>query len=163
MMKGYLGVKTPMGTVYYLDSERSDKESWIMILRHNFKKHRKCFRYTYYEKNGTNGYHIQEFWTDMTVNRLADMGFKRSDGFVDRLAYSFTKVYVRLEGFKESLPDDQETAESLRNMLESDAINDFKKGFAKTSMSSLEMKQIIVMIPVVLGVIFGVFLLMGGM
>lgn len=91
------------------------------------------------------------------------MGYKSASGFVDDLGYSFTKVYVKLENWKEAEPEDQETAETLRNMLESDAIEGFQKGFAKTSLSTLETKQILFMIPIVLGVILGVFLLMGGM
>lgn len=91
------------------------------------------------------------------------MGYKGADGFVDYLGYSFTKVYVKLENWKQAEPLDRETAESLRNMLESDAIQGFQKGFAKTSLSTLETKQILFMIPIVIGVILGVFLLMGGM
>ena len=91
------------------------------------------------------------------------MGYKSADGFVDDLGYSFTKVYVKLENWKQAEPEDKETAESLRNMLESDAIQGFQKGFAKTSLSTLETKQILFMIPIVIGVILGVFLLMGGM
>lgn len=91
------------------------------------------------------------------------MGYKSADGFVDDLGYSFTKVYVKLENWNKAEPGDMETAESLRNMLESDAIQGFQKGFAKTSLSTLETKQILFMIPIVIGVILGVFLLMGGM
>lgn len=113
--------------------------------------------------NGTNGFHCREFWTDVSKQTLADMGYKSADGFVEDLGYSFTKVYVKMEGWKQAEPGDLETAESLRNMLESDAIEGFQKGFAKTSIGTLETKQILFMIPIVLGVILGVFLLMGGM
>ena len=91
------------------------------------------------------------------------MGYKKADGFVDDLGYSFTKVYVKMEHWNQAEAEDKETAESLRNMLESDAVQGFQKGFAKTSMSTLELKQIAFMIPIALGVILGVFLLMGGM
>ena len=149
---------------YYPDKrERDQDEGLIEILKHNLKGDKKCFLYTYYEGHGTNGYHVREFWTAASREILAQMGYKKSDGFLEKLAYSFTKCYVKLEGFYEAEPTDLETAESLRNMLESNAINNFKRGFAKTTMHPLEMKQILFMIPIVIGLILGIFLLMGGM
>ena len=90
------------------------------------------------------------------------MGFKRAYGFKESLAYTGVKVYVKMVGFKQALPPDHETAESLRQFLESHASEGFKKGFAKTSMDPLQMKQIITILPIVIGIAVGLFLFFGG-
>jgi len=148
-------------TIITVDEDKK-KESFIQIMKHNLKGDKLCFKWTYYEKNGTNGFKEETFWTDAPNVWIANRGFKRCGGFVDRLAYSFTKTYAKLEGFNQAEPTDNETAESLRNMLESNAVMEFKKGFAKTTLGTLEKKQLLFMIPIILGVVLGAFLLFGG-
>lgn len=152
-----------MNRYYIIPADNAAKEeSFIEILKHNLKGEKKCFKWTYYEKNGTNGFREDVMWTDASTLALSKMGYKKCKGLVDRLAYSFTKTYAKLEGFNQAEPMDQETAESLRNMLESSAVMDFKKGFAKTTMGTLEKKQLLFMVPIILGVVLGAFLLFGG-
>lgn len=111
----------------------------------------------------TNKSDTYESWTDLDGAVLRGMGYKyASEGFLTRLAYTGVKCYVRMDGYNEAEAQDAETAETLRNFLESSAIHEFEKGFAKTSMNPLQMKQLLAMIPIVLGVIFGAILLFGG-
>lgn len=104
----------------------------------------------------------RESWTNLSGKTLRLLGFKRGYGFKDKLAFTGVKVYVKLIDFNQAIPVDQETAESLRNFLESKASAQFKKGFAKTSMDTLQMKQLITIIPIVIGIILGVWLFFGG-
>ena len=91
--------------IYTKDKE--DEEKFIpTILMHNLKGHKKILKLTYHEGKGTNWYDVTEYWTDETRKELGDRGYKKADGFMDRLAYSFTKCYVKLEGFNEAEPPD---------------------------------------------------------
>ena len=147
---------------YLYDTEPDNaEEGFLEVLKHNLKGQKKVLTLSYWEANGTNGYDVREYWTDMSSTQLGSLGYKKADGFLDDLKYSFTKCYAKLENFKEAEAPDKETAESLRQMLESKAIVKFRGGF-KTQMSPLQLKQIMFVIPIAIGAILGLFLLFGG-
>ena len=129
-------------------------------LRHNLN-HDKLIIVLIYDKN-IDMVRRSERWTNLSTQILRKNGFKRGYGFKDKLAYSGVKVYVKKVGFNEAKPLDNETAESLRHFLESNASAEFKKGFAKTHMDTLQMKQILTIIPIAIGIVLGVYFLMGG-
>lgn len=129
-------------------------------LRHNLN-HDKLMIVLTYDKN-IDMVRRSECWTSLSTQNLRKNGFKRGYGFKDKLAYSRVKVYVKMIGFDEANPLDDETAESLRHFLESNASAEFKKGFAKTSIDLLQMKQILTIISIAIGIVLGIYFLMGG-
>lgn len=129
-------------------------------MKHNLN-HDKLIIVLIYDKS-IDAVRVSERWTNLSTEVLRMNGFKRGYGFKDKLAYSGVKVYVKKIGFKVATPLDNETAESQRNFLESNASAEFKKGFAKTSMGTLEKKQLLTIIPIAIGIVLGVYFLMGG-
>lgn len=140
-------------------SNRVSDDTWD-VFKHN-RNHEKLLIVLEYDPD-TNTEGRRERWSNLSDETLRLMRYKRAYGFKDKLAYTGVKVYVKMVGFKQALPEDHETAESLRHFLESRASEGFKKGFAKTSMDTLQMKQIVAVIPIVIGIILGLFLFFGG-
>lgn len=130
------------------------------VMKHNMKHDKLLIVLQYNEE--TDDVSRRESWSDLSTQTLRLEGFKRGYGFKDKLAFSGVKVYVKMIGFKKAEATDSETAESLRHFLESNATAEFKKGFAKTTIDPLQMKQIITIIPIAIGIVLGVYFLMGG-
>lgn len=111
----------------------------------------------------TNDVTQRESWTNLSSSTIDKLGFKQATGFKDGLGYTGAKIYAKKMYFKTAEPNDRESAETLRNFLESSASKDFANGFAaKTSMNPLQKKQIITMIPIIIGLALGAFLLFNG-
>lgn len=140
-------------------TNRVSEDTWD-VLKHN-RNHEKLLIVLEYDPE-TNTEGRRERWTDLSENTLRLMGYKRAYGFKDKLAFTGVSVYVKMVGFRQAMPPDHETAESLRQFLESRASEGFKKGFAKTGMDPLQMKQIIAVLPIVIGIALGLFLFFGG-
>lgn len=140
-------------------TNRVSEDTWD-VLKHN-RNHEKLLIVLEYDPE-TNTEGRRERWTDLSENTLRLMGYKRAYGFKDKLAFTGVQVYVKMVGFRQAMPLDHETAESLRQFLESRASEGFKKGFAKTGMDPLQMKQIIAVLPIVIGIALGLFLFFGG-
>lgn len=135
------------------------KESLKETLKHSFDKEKYLINLIY--DPDTNTYERYDSWTALSKENIYRMGYKDAVKFHDDLRYSGVKTYVRLSGFSEADQPNKETSSTLADFWYSDAARDFQKGLTQTKFASLDMKQIMVMIPVVIGLVLGIFFLFG--
>ena len=136
-------------------------DSFRKVIKHTKKGDKLLITLEYDEK--TNEVIQRETWTNLSGSTIAKLGFKQATGFKDGLGYTGAKIYAKKIGFKRAKAPDLESAESLRNFLESRATDEFSQGFAsKTAMSGLQKKQILTAIPIIIGLVLGAILLFRG-
>ena len=88
------------------------------------------------------------------------MGFKTADKFLDRLCYSGVTACIKKNNFREAAPKNKEKATTLCDFQQSNSATEFKKGlYTKVAFPKLEMKQLIVAIPICIGVVLGIYFL----
>lgn len=112
-------------------------------------------------------YETTERWSKENTKTIRALGYLPARGYKQELRYAATKVYIRLWGFRaydirsEECPN-LETSSTLYDYLASDAQKDFLKGMSKVAvLSDLDMKKLGSIGLVAIGIVFGLFLLMG--
>lgn len=139
-------------------TEYHESDSSIDIIKHNMKRHKMLITITL-DENGT--YERRQAWSDLKTETIYRLGYRKAEKFLDRLAFTGTPAYIKMIGFKEAEAPNLETSSTLADFYMSDAPRDFMKGLTKTSFPTLDKKQIVMMIPIAIGAILGVYLLFG--
>lgn len=117
------------------------------------------------DKNGER-YDTYENYTDLNEKTIRALGYIPARGYKEELRYFWTKVYVKLEGFKvhDCLSEKEpnlETSSTLHDYLQSDAQEQFMKAMGRISFAPLDSKKLILIGAIGLGAVLG-FLILGG-
>lgn len=140
-----------------MNTKRPQDETLLETLKHNFHKDKFLIQLTLDPETGK--YEPYYSWSDLNRETLHRLGFKDAVKFHDDLRYSGVKTYIKLNGFVEAPRPNMETSSTMYDFYMSDAPHDFQKGLTQTKFASLDTKQLMVAIPVVIGLIIGFYFL----
>lgn len=115
-----------------------------------------------------------EDWTTLKQEELIPQGYIVIQKFKDKLRYAGIPVYIRLNGFVVLDLGDVETAKnfgySKPNRIGSSAMHDFLKsntlsrfvaGFTRVGFAPIDMKMLVIVAPILIGIVIGMAYFMG--
>lgn len=100
--------------------------------------------------------------TDEDKEKIYRLGYMEAEKWLDDLRYVGIKTYVRIHGFTAPPEPNKITSSVLYNVYSSRSVSKFVNGITKINLSTMDVKTIGVLIPIVIGIALGMLYFMGG-
>lgn len=149
--------KVGRGSKRPISTKPPSEESLTETIGHTMKGHKYLIRIEYDDATGR--YDRHDSWSDMKKETLARLGYREAVKFLDDLRYTGAKAYILMINFKEAEAPNAETSSTLADFYMSDAPADFQKGLTKTNFPKLDVKQLMLIIPIIIGLVLGIYFL----
>lgn len=117
-----------------------------------------------YYRDGHN-YVLKRCWSDLDATSIYSLGYLKAEKFQTKLIYTNTPTYVRFHGWERcdaTQYGNYMTSAVLYDYLTSDSSARFISGMTKINFAPIDMKMIMIALPVIAGIIIGMVYFMGG-
>lgn len=155
------------GVGYYLYKDhKKDVKDITEIQQHRAKKEALLLDYYRVVERGVSEYNPQYFrkvksWTDAEESQIYERGYMEAEKWMDDLRYAGIKVYVRLHHFYLPPEPSKITSSVLYNVYSSRSVSKFINGITKINFATMDLKTLMIIIPIVVGLGLGMVYFLG--
>lgn len=110
-------------------------------------------------------YILDKTWSSEPSENIYKLGYLKADKFLTEIKFYNTKAFVKFHDWKvcdAAKHGNFMTSATLYDFLKSDSSSRFIAGMTKISFAPIDLKMLILAIPVILGIIIGMVYFMGG-
>lgn len=152
--------------IYFGTAYRSDLQDIGDIQQHRKKKDVLLIDYYRVVNRSDSEYNPQYYrkvlsWSDAAESQIYERGYLQAEKWMEDLRYAGIKVYVRLHHFYLPPEPSKISASVLYNVYNSRSVSRFINGITKINFATMDMKTLMVLIPIVLGLAIGMFYFLG--
>lgn len=102
-------------------------------------------------------------WTTLNEATIRSLGYMKAEKWEDNLRYTGVPIYVRLHEFKKPDEPNKIQSSTLYNVYVSRSVKNFIQGIlTKIGFSPMDMKTLAILIPIVIGIIIGMWYFLSG-
>ena len=137
-------------------------DDFFAVREHARKKHAVLMDF-YMQDNKI--YTLRREWTELPADWIYQQGYYLGDKFQTEIKYYGVKTYVRFHNWKQCNAADYGnfmSSATLYDYLKSDTSTRFISGMTKLTFAPIDLKMIIVALPIIAGIIIGMLYFMGG-